>query len=148
MPVQSDPPLWSTPNCLSVKMASGSNQELEIAFVYNPNNEVEKIKNPKAAVTHLADNGCENQLTIGDYNSSMNEHRSWLRWLCSRSTSCIQRFSLRTSGGQRLQISSSLWSELHMESTQHTAVIKNWYRSGQPKPNKWCHRDETHLESI
>ena len=26
----------------------------------------------KAAVTHLADNGCSNQLIIGDYNSSIN----------------------------------------------------------------------------
>ena len=31
-----------TPNCLSIKMVSASNQELEIAFVYNPNNEMEK----------------------------------------------------------------------------------------------------------
>ena len=57
---------------LSVKLVSASNQELEIAFVYNPNDELEKIRNLKAAVTHLASNGCLNQLTIGDYNSSMN----------------------------------------------------------------------------
>ena len=31
-----------------------------------------KIWNLKAAVTHLADNGCLNQLEIGDYNSSTN----------------------------------------------------------------------------
>ena len=31
-----------TPNCLSVKLVSASNQELEIAFVYNPNDELEK----------------------------------------------------------------------------------------------------------
>ena len=43
-----------TPNCLSVKLVSASNQELEIAFVYNPNDELEKIRNLKAAVTHLA----------------------------------------------------------------------------------------------
>ena len=55
-----------TKNCLSVKMVSASNQELEIAFVYNPNDEMEKIRNLKAAVTHLADNGCSNQLIIGD----------------------------------------------------------------------------------
>ena len=54
-------------------MVSASNQELEIAFVYNPNNEIEKMRNVKAAVTHLADNGCTNQLIIGDYNSSMNK---------------------------------------------------------------------------
>ena len=41
-----------TPNCLSVKMVSASNQELEIAFVYNSNDEIEKIRNGKAAVTH------------------------------------------------------------------------------------------------
>ena len=61
-----------TPNCLSVRLVSASNQELEIAFVYNPNDELEKIRNLKAAVTHLAGNGCLNQLIIGDFNSSMN----------------------------------------------------------------------------
>ena len=55
------------PNCLAVKLTSASNQELEIAFVYNPNDELEKIRNLKAAVTHLAGNGCLNQLIIGDY---------------------------------------------------------------------------------
>ena len=34
---------------------------------------MEKIRNLKAAVTHLADNGCSYQLIIGDYNSSMNK---------------------------------------------------------------------------
>ena len=53
-------------------LTSASKQDLEIAFFYNANDEVEKIKNLKAAVTHLADNGCANQLIIGDYNSSMN----------------------------------------------------------------------------
>ena len=61
-----------TPNCLAVKLTSASKQELEIAFVCNPNDEVEKIKNFKAAVTHLADNGCANQLIIGNCNPSMN----------------------------------------------------------------------------
>ena len=32
-----------TSNCLSVKLESASNQELEIAFAYNPKNEAEKI---------------------------------------------------------------------------------------------------------
>ena len=62
-----------TLKCLSVKLTSASKQELEIAFVYNLNDEVEKIKNLKAAVTHLAENGCANKLIIGDYNSSMNK---------------------------------------------------------------------------
>ena len=57
---------------LAVKLTSASKQELEKAFVYSPNDEVDKIKNLKAAVTHLADNGCANQLIIGDYNFSMN----------------------------------------------------------------------------
>ena len=61
------------PNCLSLKMVSASNQQLEIAFVYNPNIEIEKIRNLKAVVTHLADIGCTNQLIIGDYNSGMNK---------------------------------------------------------------------------
>ena len=33
-----------TPNCLSVKMVSTSNQEFEIAFVYNPNDEIESLQ--------------------------------------------------------------------------------------------------------
>ena len=39
-------------NCLAVKLTSASKQELEIAFVYNPNDEVDRIKKLKAAVTH------------------------------------------------------------------------------------------------
>ena len=62
-----------TSHSLFVKIISASNQHLEIAFVYNPNNEIEKIRNLKAAVTHLADNGCTNQLIIGDYNSGMDK---------------------------------------------------------------------------
>ena len=31
-----------TPNCLSVRLVSASNQELEIAFVYNPHDELDK----------------------------------------------------------------------------------------------------------
>ena len=46
---------------------SASNQELEIALVYNPNDKMEKTRNLKASVTHLANNGCINQLIIGDY---------------------------------------------------------------------------------
>ena len=67
-----------TSNCLSVRLVSASNQELEIAFVYNPNGEMEKIRNLKAAVTYLADNGCKNQLIIGDYNSSMNRDLDYI----------------------------------------------------------------------
>ena len=65
-----------TPSCLAVKLTSASKQELEIAFVYNPNDEVDKIKNLKAAVIHLVENGCANQLIIGDYNCSMNNEYS------------------------------------------------------------------------
>ena len=36
-----------------MKMTSASNQELEIAFVYNPNDELDKIRNLKAAVTQI-----------------------------------------------------------------------------------------------
>ena len=72
MPVQTECHREVTPSCLAVKLTSASNQGLKIAFVYNPNDEVDKIKNLKAAVTHLAENGCANQLIIGDYRSSMN----------------------------------------------------------------------------
>ena len=34
-----------TNNCLSVKLESASKQDLEIAFVYNPNDEADKISN-------------------------------------------------------------------------------------------------------
>ena len=59
-------------NCLSVKLESASKQELEIAFVYNPNDEAEKINNLSEALNQLASNGCKNQLLIGDYNTSLN----------------------------------------------------------------------------
>ena len=68
-------------NCLSVRLVSASNQELEIAFVYNPNNEMDKIRNLKAAVTHLAGNGCTNQLIIGDYNSIMNRDLDYVDYV-------------------------------------------------------------------
>ena len=54
-------------------MISASKQLLYLAFAYNPKDEIEKIRNLKAAVTHLADNGCTNQLIIKDYNFSMNK---------------------------------------------------------------------------
>jgi len=44
-----------TLKCLAVRLKSASDQELEIAFVYNPNEEIEKIKNLKKVVNHLAD---------------------------------------------------------------------------------------------
>ena len=61
-----------TQNCLAVKVKSASNQEIEIAFVYNPNDESDKISNLRKALDHMADNGVKNQMIIGDYNSSMN----------------------------------------------------------------------------
>ena len=59
-------------NCLSIKLESASNQELEIAFVYNPNDEADKISNLSIALDQLSSNGCKNQLIIGDYNTSLN----------------------------------------------------------------------------
>ena len=61
-----------TSNCLSVVLESASNQELEIAFVYNPNDEADKISNLSKALDQLSSNGCKNQLIIGDYNTSLN----------------------------------------------------------------------------
>ena len=72
MPIYTELPPSSNSKLSCSEFTSASKQELEIAFVYNPKDEVDKIKNLKAAVTHLADNGCANQLIIGDYNSSMN----------------------------------------------------------------------------
>ena len=61
-----------TQNCLAIKLKSASNQEIEVAFVYNPNDESDKISNLRKALDHLADNGAKNQMIIGDYNTSMN----------------------------------------------------------------------------
>ena len=61
-----------TQNCLAIKLKSASNQEIEVAFVYNPNDESDKISNVRKALDHLADNGAKNQMIIGDYNTSMN----------------------------------------------------------------------------
>ena len=61
-----------TSNCLSILLKSALNQEFEIAFVYNPNAEDNKISNLSKALDHLSGNGCKNQLKIGDYNTSLN----------------------------------------------------------------------------
>ena len=42
-----------TSNCLAIQLESASNQELEIAFMYNPNNEPDKICNLSKALDHL-----------------------------------------------------------------------------------------------
>ena len=39
-----------------------------------------KIKKLKAAVIQLSDDGCANQLIIGDYNSSMNTDLDYVRY--------------------------------------------------------------------
>ena len=61
-----------TSNCIFVLLKSASNQELEIAFVYNPNDEADKISNLSKALDQLSSNRCKNQLIIGDYNTSLN----------------------------------------------------------------------------
>ena len=61
-----------TQNSLAIKLKSASNQEIEVAFVYNPNDESDKISNLRKTLDHLADNGAKNQMIIGDYNTSMN----------------------------------------------------------------------------
>ena len=47
-------------NWLTVKLESASKQELEIAFVYNPNDEADKISNLSKALDQLSSNGCKN----------------------------------------------------------------------------------------
>ena len=44
-----------TQNCLAVKLRSASNQEIEIAFVYNPNDQSDKISNPRKELYDMAD---------------------------------------------------------------------------------------------
>ena len=53
-----------TYNCLSVKMESAFKQDLEIAFVYNPNDEADKISNLSKALDQLSSNRCKIQLFI------------------------------------------------------------------------------------
>ena len=69
-----------TSNCLSVLLKSASNQDLKIAFVYNPNDETDKIGNLSKAFDHLASNGCKKQLIIGDYNTSLNPELNYLNY--------------------------------------------------------------------
>ena len=52
-------------NCLAVKLKSASNQEIVIAFVYNLNDESDKISNLRKGLDHMADNGTKNQMIIG-----------------------------------------------------------------------------------
>ena len=47
-------------NCLAVQLKSASSQDLEIAFVYNPNDETNKISNLSKALYPLAENGSKN----------------------------------------------------------------------------------------
>ena len=67
--------------CLSIKLESTSNQELEIAFLYNPNNESDKISNLSKALDHLASKGYKNQLIIGDYNTSLNPELDYVDYI-------------------------------------------------------------------
>ena len=62
----------ATSKCLAVQLKTASNQELEVAFVYKPNDETDKISNISKTLDHLAENGSKNQLIIGDYNISLN----------------------------------------------------------------------------
>ena len=79
-----------TNNCLSVKLEYASKQELEIAFVYNPNDEADKINNLSEALNQLSRNGCKNQLIIGDYNTSLNTELDYVDYtqdpLCGSNT--------------------------------------------------------------
>ena len=50
-----------TNNCLSVKLELASKQELEIAFVYNPNDEAGKISTLSKALDQLSSNRCKNR---------------------------------------------------------------------------------------
>ena len=54
-----------TSNCFLVSLQSASNQELEIAFMYDPNDEADKISNLSEALDQLSSNGCKNQVIIG-----------------------------------------------------------------------------------
>ena len=49
-----------TSNCLSALLKSAYNQELEIGFMYNLNDESDKISNLSKGLDHLTSNGCKN----------------------------------------------------------------------------------------
>ena len=70
-----------TPNCLAVKLTSALKQDLELDFAYNPNYEVNNIKNLKAAIAHLAEYGCANQWIIRDYNCNMNKELDYVWYI-------------------------------------------------------------------
>ena len=61
-----------TSNCLAVQLKSASNQELDIAFVYNPNDETDKISKLSKALEHLVENGSKILMIKGDYTTSLN----------------------------------------------------------------------------
>ena len=68
----------ATTNCLSILLKSAPNQELWITFVYNPNDEADKISNLSNPLDQLASNGYTNQLIIGDYNTSLNPESDYV----------------------------------------------------------------------
>ena len=70
-----------TSNCLSVKLESASNQELEIASMYNPNDKAEKISNTSKVLDHLASNGFKNQMIIRDYDTSLNPELDYIDYI-------------------------------------------------------------------
>ena len=59
-----------TSNCLLISLQSASNQELEIAFMYDPNDEADNISNLSEALYQLSSNRYKNQVIIGVYNTS------------------------------------------------------------------------------
>ena len=69
-----------TSNCLAIKLKLASNQDLEIAIVYNPNDETDKISNLSKALDHLAENVSKNQMIIGDFNTSLNTELDYVEY--------------------------------------------------------------------
>ena len=78
-----------TSNCLSVLLKCNTNQELEIAFVYNPFDESDKISNLSKALDQLASSNCKNQLIIGNYNTNLNPELDYVDRLHPRPTQGI-----------------------------------------------------------
>ena len=67
-----------TSSCLSILLKSASNQELKIAFVYNPNDEADKICILSKALDQSSSNGCRNQLIIGYFNTSLSPELDYI----------------------------------------------------------------------
>ena len=116
-----------TSNCPSILLKSAPNQELEIAFVYNPNDEANKISNLSKAPDQLASNRCKKQLTIRDYNTSLNPELDYVDYTQDPHKASREFLHGHQEDGLFLavKILEPVLPKLHRESPQLAEKIKN-----------------------